>query len=122
MQQIAKLEEQIAVMSQESKHKDEVHPLLSQSLLLLKCNPLENMSLFICSLFIIVLLHLMQLLSTERANRNREQLNLQENITVLQQRLESEQQAAEGIVQMSLLCFQIEGGTVLPKWSVSFQF
>ncbi|XP_033967309.1 kinesin-like protein KIF15 isoform X2 [Pseudochaenichthys georgianus] len=57
-QQIAKLEEQITVMSQESDHKDE-------------------------------------LLSTERANRNTDQLNRQETANELQQSLQSEQQAAE---------------------------
>ncbi|KAK2826058.1 hypothetical protein Q5P01_020272 [Channa striata] len=57
-QQIAKLEEQIAVISQESHCKDE-------------------------------------LLSTEKANRNRDQHNLQETISELQQSLQSEQQAAE---------------------------
>ncbi|XP_039992248.1 kinesin-like protein KIF15-A [Xiphias gladius] len=58
LQQIAKLEEQIAVISQESDRKDEQ-------------------------------------LSTERANRNRGQLNLQETINELQQSLQSEQQAAD---------------------------
>ncbi|KAK5857402.1 hypothetical protein PBY51_010650 [Eleginops maclovinus] len=58
LQQIAKLEEQITVMSQESDHKDE-------------------------------------LLSTERANRNKDQLNRQETVNELQQSLQSEQQAAE---------------------------
>ncbi|KAF1374863.1 hypothetical protein PFLUV_G00233480 [Perca fluviatilis] len=58
LQQIAKLEEQIAVISQESDRKDE-------------------------------------LLSSERANRNRDQLNLQETVRELQQSLQSEQQAAE---------------------------
>lgn len=38
----------------------------------------------------------MQLLSTERANRNRDQVNLQETVSELQQSLQSEQQAAEG--------------------------
>ncbi|CAK6956990.1 kinesin-like protein KIF15-B [Scomber scombrus] len=58
LQQIAKLEEQIAVISQESDRKDEQ-------------------------------------LSTERANRNRDQLNLQETIINLEQSLQSEQKAAE---------------------------
>eukprot|EP00064_Thunnus_orientalis_P020006 superscaffoldBa00005280_g20137 len=58
LQQIAKLEEQIAVMSQESDRKDEQ-------------------------------------LSTERANRNKDQLNLQETVSNLEQSLQSEQQAAE---------------------------
>ncbi|XP_078133812.1 kinesin-like protein KIF15 isoform X2 [Sander vitreus] len=58
LQQIAKLEEQIVVISQESDRKDE-------------------------------------LLSSERANRNRDQLNLQETVSELQQSLQSEQQAAE---------------------------
>lgn len=40
----------------------------------------------------------MQLLSTERADKNRDQLNLQETVSELQQSLESEQQAAEGKV------------------------
>lgn len=46
----------------------------------------------------------MQLLSTERANRNRDQLNLQETVNELQQSLQSEQQAAEGEVLMFPLC------------------
>ncbi|KAM9341282.1 kinesin-like protein KIF15 [Symphorus nematophorus] len=58
MQQIAKLEEQITLISQESDRKDE-------------------------------------LLATERANKNRDQLNLQETISELQQSLQSEQRAAE---------------------------
>ncbi|XP_042356608.1 kinesin-like protein KIF15-A [Plectropomus leopardus] len=58
LQQIAKLEEQITVMSQESERKDE-------------------------------------LLSSERANRNRDHLNLQETVNDLQESLQSEQQAAE---------------------------
>ncbi|XP_071353641.1 kinesin-like protein KIF15 [Trachinotus anak] len=58
MQQIAKLEEQITVISQESDHKDEQ-------------------------------------LSTEKANRNRDQLSLQETISELQQSLQSEQEAAD---------------------------
>lgn len=58
MQQIAKLEEQIALITQESERKDE-------------------------------------LLSNERANKNRDQLNLQETISGLQQNLESEHQASE---------------------------
>lgn len=49
-------------------------------------------------------LHLMQLLSTERANGNRDQLSLQETVSELQQSLRSEQQAAEGKVLMFLLC------------------
>ncbi len=40
----------------------------------------------------------MQLLSTERADKNRDQLNLQETVSELQQSLQSEQQAAEGKV------------------------
>ncbi|XP_070776383.1 kinesin-like protein KIF15 [Enoplosus armatus] len=58
LQQIAKLEEQITVISQESDRKDE-------------------------------------LLSTEQANKTRDQLNLQETVSELQQSLQSEQQAAE---------------------------
>uniref|UniRef100_A0A8C2ZEK5 Kinesin family member 15 n=1 Tax=Cyclopterus lumpus TaxID=8103 RepID=A0A8C2ZEK5_CYCLU len=58
LQQITKLEVQIAVISQESDRKDE-------------------------------------LLSSERANRNRDHLNLQETVHELQQSLQSEQQAAE---------------------------
>ncbi|XP_068582457.1 kinesin-like protein KIF15 [Cebidichthys violaceus] len=57
-QQITKLEEQMAVISQESDRKDE-------------------------------------LLSSERANRSRDHLKLQEAVHVLQQSLQSEQQAAE---------------------------
>ncbi|XP_023254368.1 kinesin-like protein KIF15-A [Seriola lalandi dorsalis] len=57
LQQIAKLEEQINVVSQESDHKDEQ-------------------------------------LSTEKANRNRDQLNLQETINELHESLQSEQEAA----------------------------
>ncbi|KAM8737455.1 kinesin-like protein KIF15 [Acanthopagrus schlegelii] len=58
LQQIAKLEEQITLMSQESDLKDEQ-------------------------------------LCTERANKNRDQLRLQETVNELQQSLQSEQQAAE---------------------------
>lgn len=57
-QQIAKLEEQISVISQESAHKDEQ-------------------------------------LSAERANRNMDQLAIQETVNTLQQSLQSEQQDAE---------------------------
>lgn len=39
----------------------------------------------------------MQILSNERANRNKEQLDLQNTISELQQSLQSEQQAAEGL-------------------------
>lgn len=46
----------------------------------------------------------MQQLSTERANRNRDQLNLQGTISELQQSLQSEQQAADGEVLMFDLC------------------
>lgn len=46
----------------------------------------------------------MQLLSTERANKNRDQLNLQETVSELQQSLQSEQEAADGKVLMFLLC------------------
>lgn len=53
------------------------------------------------------LVHLMQLLSTERANRNKDQLKLQETINEMQQSLESEQKAAEGNDQMFLLCYVI---------------
>ncbi|XP_034714633.1 kinesin-like protein KIF15-B isoform X2 [Etheostoma cragini] len=58
LQQIAKLEEQIAVILQESDRKDE-------------------------------------LFSSERANWNRDQLNLQETVSELQQSLQSEKQVAE---------------------------
>ncbi|XP_034015546.1 kinesin-like protein KIF15-A [Thalassophryne amazonica] len=58
LQKVTKLEEQIAVLLQESSHKDEQ-------------------------------------LSAERANRNTEQLNLQETISNLQESLQSEQKAAE---------------------------
>lgn len=44
----------------------------------------------------------MKLLSTERADRNNELLTLQDTITQLQQKLQSEQQAAEGKVLMFL--------------------
>lgn len=46
----------------------------------------------------------MQLLSSERANGNRDQLNLRETVSELQQSLQSEQQAAEGKVLMFLPC------------------
>ncbi|KAG7238511.1 hypothetical protein INR49_030784 [Caranx melampygus] len=58
LQQIAKLEAQITVISQECEHKDEQ-------------------------------------LSTEKANRDRDQLNLQDTISELQQSLQSEQKAAD---------------------------
>lgn len=49
---------------------------------------------------------LMQLLSTERANSSRDLLNLQENVSELQHSLQSDQQAAEGKLLVSLLsCF-----------------
>lgn len=38
----------------------------------------------------------MQVLSTERANRNTEQHDLQETVSKLQESLQSEQQSAEG--------------------------
>lgn len=46
----------------------------------------------------------MQQLCTERANKNRDQLRLQETVNELQQSLQSEQQAAEGNIQIFLLC------------------
>ncbi|KAM3595121.1 uncharacterized protein V6R79_018353 [Siganus canaliculatus] len=58
LQQIAKLEEQIVVISQESGNKDE-------------------------------------LLSSERSNRSKDQLELQQTVSELQQSLQSEQQAAQ---------------------------
>lgn len=45
-----------------------------------------------------------QLLSTERANKNRDQLSLQVTVSELQQSLQSEQQAAEGKALIFLLC------------------
>ncbi|XP_034531581.1 kinesin-like protein KIF15-A [Notolabrus celidotus] len=58
LQQIAKLEGQIAAMSQDTERKDE-------------------------------------LLASERANKTRDQLNLQETVSELQESLQSEQQAAD---------------------------
>lgn len=46
----------------------------------------------------------MQQLCTERANKNRDLLSLQETVNELQQSLQSEQQAAEGNIQIYLLC------------------
>lgn len=59
----------------------------------------------------------MQLLSTERVNQNRHQLNLQETVSELHQSLQSEQQAAEGKV-LIFLCY-ISGViiTSLPTWT-----
>ena len=63
---------------------------------------------YICLIFhmlpIFSPLRIMQLLSTERANRNTDQLNRQETANELQQSLQSEQQAAEGKDLMLLLC------------------
>lgn len=42
----------------------------------------------------------MQLLSTERADKKNDQLSLQDTISQLQRNLESEQQAAEGKIQI----------------------
>lgn len=72
----------------------------------------------------------MQQLSTERANRNRDQLNLQETISNLEQSLQSEQQAAEGAVSafvvkiFTCLTFAAvcELGTSVSRCLLSFQF
>lgn len=68
---------------------------------------------------------LMQLLSTERANRNTEQHDLQETVSKLQQSLQSEQQVAEGkYAHMSLefVRFWKGGaflrGTARTKWQL----
>uniref|UniRef100_A0A8C9ZBR7 Kinesin family member 15 n=1 Tax=Sander lucioperca TaxID=283035 RepID=A0A8C9ZBR7_SANLU len=70
----------------------QVHQLLIE----LKCY-VKSILFDVCQLFRVpnCSLHLMQLLSSERANRNRDQLNLQETVSELQQSLQSEQQAAE---------------------------
>lgn len=94
VQQIAKLEEQISVLSLQCDRKDEVQALYIRIPL---CWSIY-FSLFNCSTecqtsdFTV----LMQLLSTERANRNTEQHDLQETVSKLQQSLQSEQQVAEG--------------------------
>lgn len=93
LQQIAKLEEQITVISQESDRKDEVQ--------FINFIGGETQKYY----YLIVLIYLfcfsncfnwIQLLSTERNNRKKDQLTLQETINNLQQSLQSEQQAAEG--------------------------
>ncbi len=49
-------------------------------------------------------LRLMQLLSTERANNSKDLLKLNETVSELQQRLQSEQQASDGKDMMFLCC------------------
>lgn len=64
-----------------------------------KCNVMYTYLYWICGNllnFSYCSLHLMQLLSSERANRNKDQLSVQETVSELQQSLQSEQQAAEG--------------------------
>lgn len=86
LQEIAKLEEQVAVITQESDCKDEVEMFNLHE-------KLENV-LFLIDFLIIYTV--VQQLSTERNNWNKDQLGLQETINNLQQSLQSEQQAAEG--------------------------
>lgn len=86
LQEIAKLEEQVAVITQESDCKDEVEMFHLHE-------KLENV-LFLIDFLIIYTV--VQQLSTERNNWNKDQLGLQETINNLQQSLQSEQQAAEG--------------------------
>lgn len=91
-------------MSQESDHKDEVEFPYS-SFTILSCLFYKNIVKVIFRrvnimpstiAFFCTSLHLMQLLSTERANRNKDQLSLQDTVSELQKSLQSEQQAAEG--------------------------
>lgn len=93
LQEIAKLEEQVAVITRESDCKDEVeifnlHEKLENVLFLKK----KKKS---CPDFLIIYT-VVQQLSAERNNWNKDQLGLQETINNLQQSLQSEQQAAEG--------------------------
>lgn len=92
LQEIAKLEEQVAVITRESDCKDEVeifnlHEKLDNVLFLNKKQS--------CPDFLIIYT-VVQQLSAERNNWNKDQLGLQETINNLQQSLQSEQQAAEG--------------------------
>lgn len=87
LQEIAKLEEQVAVITQESDCKDEVEMFNLHE-------KLENVLFFFIDFLIIYTV--VQQLSTERNDWNKDQLCLQETINNLQQSLQSEQQAAEG--------------------------
>lgn len=87
LQEIAKLEEQVAVITQESDCKDEVEMFNLHE-------KLENVLFFLIDFLIIYTV--VQQLSTERNDWNKDQLCLQETINNLQQSLQSEQQAAEG--------------------------
>lgn len=91
VQQIAKLEEQISVLSQQCDHKDEVRlPVLTSHYAVASfLNCCTECCAFNCAV-------LMQVLSTERANRNTEQHDLQETVSKMQESLQSEQQSAEG--------------------------
>lgn len=91
VQQIAKLEEQISVLTQQCDHKDEVGipELRSRCTVASFLNCCTERFAFNCTV-------LVQVLSTERANRNTEEHNLQETVSNLQQSLQSEQQATEG--------------------------
>lgn len=88
LQEIAKLEEQVAVITQESDCKDEVEMFNLHE-------KLENVLFFFFIDFLIIYT-VVQQLSTERNDWNKDQLCLQETINNLQQSLQSEQQAAEG--------------------------
>lgn len=62
----------------------------------------------------------MQQLCTERANKNRDLLSLQETVNELQQSLQSEQQAAEGNIQIYLLlCTHLPGLLLVLNLEVS---
>lgn len=87
VQQIAKLEEQMSVLSQQCDRKDEV------GLAVLAFHYAVASCLKCCTEHCAVL---MQVLSTERASRNMERHDLQDAVSKLQESLRSEQQSAEG--------------------------
>lgn len=86
LQEISKLEEQVAVITQESDCKDEVEMF----------NLHEKLENVLFKIDFLIIYTVVQQLSTERNNWNKDQLCLQETINNLQQSLQSEQQAAEG--------------------------
>lgn len=87
VQQITKLEEQISVLQLQCDRKDEVCISFM----------LSDVFFYCCTEWCACNSTFpMQLLSTERANTSKEQHDLQETVSKLQQSLQSEQQVAEG--------------------------
>lgn len=86
LQEIAKLEEQVAAMTQESDRKDEVEVSANTE----KCSVYFPLPIS-CFIYIVV-----QQFSTERSNWSKDRLTLQETVNNLQQSLQAGQQAAEG--------------------------